>query len=312
MSKPETILFASAFDDAAAWRDALLAELPGADIHIAPDVPDPAAITTAIVWRPPHGFFAPLTGLRLVVNLGAGVDSLLGRDDLPDVPIVRLSDPGMVSLMTSYVLFSVIRYARNIDSFEDAQRRSEWRYIHPRSLSKVTVGVLGLGELGAAAARALAALGFDVRGWSRSAKDVPGVSCSHGLDALDALLGAVEIVVILLPLTPETRGLIDASRLRAMQPGTKLINAARGAVLDEDALIDALRQGHLGGATLDVFVTEPLPVESPLWTMPNVLITPHLASITLPEEAARVVAESIRRVARGEAPLHAVDRRQGY
>jgi glyoxylate/hydroxypyruvate reductase len=312
MSKPETILFASAFDDAAAWRDALLAELPGADIHIYPDVPDPTAVTTAIAWKPPHGFFAPLTGLRLVVNLGAGVDSLLGRDDLPDVPIVRLSDPGMVSLMTSYVLFAVIRYARNIDAFEDAQRRSEWRYIHPRSLSTVKVGVLGLGELGSAAAQALAALGFDVRGWSRNAKDVPGVNCSHGMDALDVLLSTVEIVVILLPLTPETQGLIGAARLRAMRPGAKLINAARGAVVDEDALIAALRQGHLGGATLDVFVTEPLPVESPLWTMPNVLITPHLASITLPEEAARVVAESIRRVGRGEAPLHAVDRRRGY
>ncbi len=312
MPKPETILFASAFDDASAWRDALLAELPGAAFHVQPEIPDPAAVTTAIVWRPPHGFFAPLTGLRLVVNLGAGVDSLMGRDDLPDVPIVRLSDPGMVSLMTSYVLFAVIRYARDIDKFEKAQRQGEWRYIHPRALSSVTVGVLGLGELGAAAAQALAALGFDVRGWSRSAKDVPGVKCSHGMEALDAILGTVEILVVMLPLTAETRGLMSAARLRRMQPGAKLINAARGAIVDEDALIAALQDGHLGGATLDVFVKEPLPAESPLWAMPNVLITPHLASITVPEDAARDVAESIRRVARGEPPLHAVDPRRGY
>ncbi len=312
MQRPETILFASAFDDADAWRSALLAELPDAAFHVHPEMPDPAAITTAIVWRPEQGLFAPLTGLRLIVNLGAGVDSLLARDDLPDVPIVRLSDPGMVSLMTSYVLFAVIRYARDIDKFEEAQRQGEWRYIHPRALSSVKVGVLGMGELGAAAAKALAGLGFDVLGWSRSAKEVPGVTCSHGLDTLDALLGAVEILVIMLPLTPETRGLMSAQRLRRMRPGAKLINAARGAVVDEDALIATLADGHLGGATLDVFMKEPLPPESPLWTMPNVLITPHLASITVPEDAARDVAESIRRIARGEPPLHAVDPYRGY
>jgi glyoxylate/hydroxypyruvate reductase A len=312
MSRSETILFASAFDDAVAWRNAILAELPGAAFQVYPEVRDPAAITTAIVWRPPLGFFAPLTGLRLVVNLGAGVDSLLGRGDLPDVPIVRMSDPGMVSMMTSYVLFSVIRHAREIDSFEEAQRRREWRYVHPRPLSSVKVGVLGLGELGAAAATALAGLGFDVHGWSRRGKEVPGVACGHGMEALDALLGAVEILVIMLPLTPKTRGLVSAERLRRMRPGAKLINVARGPVVDEDALIAALEGGHLGGATLDVFVTEPLPVTSPLWAMPNVLITPHLASITVPEEAARDVAESIRRVARGAPPLHLVDLRRGY
>jgi glyoxylate/hydroxypyruvate reductase A len=250
--------------------------------------------------------------LRLVVNLGAGVDSLLGRDDLPDVPIVRLSDPGMIALMVSYVLFAVIRYARDIDKFEAAQREGEWRYIHPRALAAVKVGVLGLGELGAPAASALAGLGFDVRGWSRTPKTVPGVACYHGMDALDALLGDVEIIVVLLPLTPETRGLISAARLRRMQPGAKLVNTSRGAVVDEEAMIAALADGHLGGATLDVFVTEPLPAGSPLWHMPNVLITPHVASITVPESAARDVAESIRRVRRGEPPLHAVDPRRGY
>lgn len=312
MSRSEVILFASAFDDPIAWRSAILAELPDAAFHIHPECPDPAAVTTAIVWRPPSGFFAPLANLRLVVNLGAGVDSLLGRGDLPDVPIVRLSDPGMVSLMTSYVLFSVIRYARDIDKFEAAQRESRWHYIHPRALSQVKVGVLGLGELGAAAARALAGLGLDVRGWSRSAKTVPGVACSHGLEALDALIADVEILVVMLPLTSETRGLFGAARLRRMAPGAKLINAARGAIVDEPALIAALQDGHLGGATLDVFAEEPLSAESLLWRLPNVLITPHLASITLPEAAAHDVAESIRRVARGEAPLHAVDPRRGY
>jgi glyoxylate/hydroxypyruvate reductase A len=312
MSAPEAILFCSALDDPQAWKKAVLAELPGASFHIYPDVPDPAAITTALVWRPPEGVFAPLSNLRLVVNLGAGVDSLMGRDDLPDVPITRLSDPGMVSLMTSYVLFAVLRYARDIDKFEAAQRAGEWRYIHPRALSRVRVGVLGLGELGAAAAQALGELGLDVRGWSRGAKTVPGVECLHGEDALDGLLAEAEILVILLPLTEGTRGLMNDARLRRMRPGAKLINAARGAIVDEDALIRCLADGHLGGATLDVFVNEPLPPESPLWTLPNVLITPHLASITVPEAAARDVAESIRRVGRGLPPLHQIDPRRGY
>ncbi len=312
MSPREVILFASAFDDAAAWGKALLAELPDATFWVYPDIPDPAAVTTALVWKPPQGLFAPLTNLRLVVNLGAGVNSLLARSDLPNVPIVRLSDPGMVSLMVSYVLFAVIRYARDIDKFEEAQRQGEWRYIHPRALSAVKVGVLGLGELGGPAASALAGLGFDVRGWSRSPKEVPGVVCSYGMDSLEALLSELEIVVIMLPLTAETRGLIDVPRLRRMKAGAKLINASRGAVVDEAALIACLADGHLGGATLDVFTTEPLPPASPLWRMPNVLITPHLASITVPEAAARDVAESIRRVQRGEPPLHAVDARRGY
>lgn len=313
MSVPQdSLLFYSAFDDPMAWRDALQAELPDAAFYVYPDVPDTVAVTTAIVWRPPQGFFAPLTNLRLIVNLGAGVDSLVGRSDLPDVPVVRLSDPGMIALMTSYVLFAVIRYARDIDKFEEAQRNAEWRYIHPRPLSDVKVGVLGLGELGAAAARALADLGFDMRGWSRSPKKLPGIACVYGIETLDAFLSACEIVVIMLPLTPETRGLISEARLRRMPQGAKLINVARGAIVDEDALITCLRDGHLSGATLDVFANEPLPAESPFWRMPNVLITPHLASITVPEAAARDVAESIRRVRRGEAPLHQIDPRRGY
>jgi glyoxylate/hydroxypyruvate reductase A len=312
MSGDETILFCSAFDDAEAWRKALIAELPGVSFHVHPHVPDSSAITTALVWRPPEGFFAPLTNLRLIVNLGAGVDSLMGRDDLPEVPIVRLSDPGMVSLMTSYVLFATLRYARDIDKFEAAQREGQWHYIHPRALSEISVGVLGLGELGAAAARALASLGLDVRGWSRGPKSLPGIRCVHGLEALDSLLGEVEILVVMLPLTAETRGLMNAARLRTMRPGAKLINAARGAIVDEDALIACLTDGQLGGATLDVFVAEPLPAASPLWAMPNVLITPHLASITVPETAARDVAESIRRVGRGEPPLHRIDPGRGY
>ena len=308
----DAAVFYSQFDDPVAWRRALQAELPDLAFHAHPDIGDPQAVRYALTWKPPAGFFAAFPNLALVVNLGAGVDSLVARDDLPDVPISRLSDDGMVSLMTSYVMFSVIRYARDIHIFERAQRRGEWHYVHPRALSDIKVGVLGLGELGAPAAKALAGLGFDVRGWSRSAKTIEGVRCSAGLDSLDGFLREIEILVVMLPLTADTRGLLDSRRLSLLPQGAKLINASRGAVVDESALIAALQSGQIAEATLDVFAVEPLPAGHAFWRMDNVLITPHLASITVPEAAAREVAESIRRVRGGLPPLHQINPRRGY
>jgi glyoxylate/hydroxypyruvate reductase len=309
---PDALIFYSAFDDPEAWRRALTAELPDLDIRVHPDVGDPSEVCYALVWKPPAGFFAALPNLKLVTNLGAGIDSLLGRDDLPAVPISRLNDPGMVSLMTSYVLFAVIRYARDIPIFERTQRQRKWHYVHPRALSTFRVGVLGLGELGAPAARALAQAGFDVRGWSRMPKSISGVACTSGREALEEFLAETEILVVMLPLTPQTQGLLGARELARLPKGAKLINVSRGAVVEEAALIDALRSGQVAEATLDVFAVEPLPPEHAFWGMENVLITPHLASITVPEAAARDVAESIRRVRTGLSPLHLTDPRRGY
>ncbi|MDB5600386.1 MAG: glyoxylate/hydroxypyruvate reductase [Xanthobacteraceae bacterium] len=308
----DALVFYSDFDDAGAWKKMLTSELPDLDFRNDVAAGDLADVRYALVWKPPAGFFARFPNLAMVTNLGAGVDSLVGRDDLPDVPITRLSDTGMVSLMTSYVMFSVIRYARDIHLFERAQRRREWHYVHPRALAAIKVGVLGLGELGAPAAKALAGLGFNVRGWSRSPKSIEGVRCSAGLETLDGFLADTEILVVMLPLTPETRSLLDNRRLSLLPHAAKLINASRGAVVDEAALIAALQSGQIAEATLDVFTVEPLPADHAFWGMENVLITPHLASITVPEAAAREVAESIRRVRAGLAPLHLIDARRGY
>ena len=244
------------------------------------------------------------------------MDSLVGRDDLPDVPISRLSDTGMVSLMTSYVLFSVIRYARDIHIFERAQRarrmalRASARAVgHPRRRARARR------TRRAGGAGAWPASGFDVRGWSRSRE----VDRRRGVqrrprDARRVSWRDTEILVVMLPLTPDTRGLLDARRLSLLPRGAKLdqcLARRRGRRAGADR--GAARRARIAEATLDVFTVEPLPADHAFWRMENVLITPHLASITVPEAAAREVAESIRRVrARPTEPLHRIDPRRGY
>jgi glyoxylate/hydroxypyruvate reductase len=291
----ELMAFYSAHDDFNAWRAALAAE--DVELRQADDIEEVSRVRHALVWKPPHGFFARFPNLGLVVNLGAGVDALVGRSDLPDVPITRLSDPKMARMMAGYVLFAVLRHARNIPAFERAQRERRWHYVHPRDPETINVGVLGLGELGLTAAMECARQGFRVRGWSNSPK---------------AVLGSSDIVVCMLPQTAATRGLLDAGRLAQIRPGAAFVNVSRGSVVDEPALIEALRTGHIAEATLDVFATEPLPSESPLWAMDNVLITPHLASIALPTSAARQIGENVRRSGTGEPLLSRVDPGRGY
>lgn len=306
----ELMAFYSAHDDFNAWRAALAAE--NVELRHADDIDEVGRVRHALVWKPPHGFFARFPNLGLVVNLGAGVDALVGRTDLPDVPITRLSDPKMARMMAGYVLFAVLRHARNIPAFERAQRERRWHYIHPRDPETINVGVLGLGELGLTAATECARQGFKVRGWSSSPRAVDGIETSAGLDALEAVLRNSDIVVCMLPQTAATRGLLDAGRLAQMRPRASFVNVSRGSIVDEPALVEALRTGRIAEATLDVFATEPLPSESPLWTLDNVLITPHLASIALPASAARQIGENVRRSRTGEPLLSRVDPGRGY
>lgn len=307
-----TLVFYSEFDSFEAWSGLLAPHLPGVDIRRAEMVQDPDDVHYALAWQPPRGFFTPWRNLKLLVNLGAGVDSLVGRDDLPDIPIVRLSDPDMARMMAGYVLFAVLRYARDIPAFERAQRERRWHYLHPRAPSSVRVGVLGLGELGCCAAQELVRQGFDVRGWSRSQKEIAGMRCCSGIAALDDFLASSDILVVMLPLTPETHGLLNARRLARLPKGAAFINVSRGAIVDQAALTEALRSGQIAEATLDVFAREPLPPEDPLWSLDNVLITPHLASVAIPTSAARQVAENILRVNNGKAVTHRVYPERGY
>jgi glyoxylate/hydroxypyruvate reductase A len=307
-----TLVFYSQFDSFEEWRDLLAPQLPGVHICQEPDIPDPDSVHYVLGWKPPQGFFARFRNLKLLVNLGAGVDQLVGRDDLPNVPITRVSDPDMGRMMASYVLFAVLRYARDIPAFERAQRERRWHYLHPRVPASIRVGVLGLGELGSYAALELARQGFDVRGWSRSAKQLDKVTCVNGMDTLGGFIAHSDILVVMLPLTPQTRGLLNAERLALLPQGACFINVSRGAVVDQQALTAALASGQIGEATLDVFDREPLPPEDPLWALDNVLITPHMASIAIPASAAQQIADNIQRLARGEAVMHEVDPARGY
>jgi len=312
-ASPGTLAFYSDFDDFDTWKRALQARLPALQVLPASAVRDPASVDYALAWKPPQGFFGGMRNLRLIVNLGAGVDSLVGREDLPHgVPITRITDPNMARMMAGYVLFATLRYARDIPWFEQAQRRGEWAYRHPRSPESVRVAVLGLGELGACAAHELQRQGFTVLGWSRSPREIPGVRCHAGMQTLDTVLAQADILVIMLPLTADTAGLLNRERLQRLPRGAAVINVARGALVDQAALTAMLADGRLGGATLDVFAREPLPGDDPLWQMDNVLITPHLASVAIPDSAAAQIAENIERVARGEAPVNRVDPRRGY
>lgn len=310
MVNPETMVFHSKSDDFDVWRAALAAE--DVDLRRDSDIENRAAVRHALVWNPPHGFFKQFSNLALVVNLGAGVDALLGRDDLPAVAITRLSDPKMSRMMASYVLFAVIRHARNIPAFERARREHRWHYIHPRDPETVRVGILGLGQLGLTAALECARQGYRVQGWSSTHKRIDGINTLAGIDELPELLSSNDILACMLPLTAATRGLLNAERLALLPPGAAFINVSRGEVVSEPALIDALRSGRIAEATLDVFTTEPLPASSPLWEMDNVLITPHLASVPLPASAAAQIGENVRRLRAGQAPLSQVDPGRGY
>ena len=308
-----SLVFYSDFDDFATWKNALQQHLPQLEVLHSSELRDPSRIHFALAWKPPQGFFAEMKNLRLIVNLGAGVDSLVGRTDLPEgVPITRISDPQMARMMAGYVLFATLRHARDIPHFEQAQRHRKWSYRHPRSPEDIRVAVLGLGQLGTIAARELQRQGFTVSGWSRSAAKIEGVQCSAGMETLDAVLSQADILVVMLPLTPTTRGLLSRARLMRLPRGAAVINVARGSLVDQAALTQLLEEGHIGGATLDVFEREPLPADDPLWRMENVLITPHLASVAIPSSAARQIAQNLVSASVGDPLVNVVDLSRGY
>jgi glyoxylate/hydroxypyruvate reductase len=310
------VLYNSPGDDAAevaAWRGYLTAYDPAIDFRVWPETGPVEEIDYALAWLPKPGDLARYPGLKAIFWLGAGVDHLLKDKQLPrGVPIVRLVDDGLTAGMTEYVLLHVLRYHRRLPELEAQQRECLWRKLSCPLAKDRRIGLLGLGVLGRDVARRLVDLGFDVAGWSGSPKQLAGVTSYHGDDQLTPFLNRSEILVCLLPLTPATSGIIDARTLSALPNGAAVINAARGGHVVDADLIAALDRGHIAHATLDVFTTEPLPVEHPFWRHPRITITPHVASVTISETASRVVIEGLRAMRDGRMPANVIDVAKGY
>ncbi|WP_170427076.1 2-hydroxyacid dehydrogenase [Ruegeria arenilitoris] len=265
-----------------------------------------------VVYSPASGLldFSPFTRLKAVLSLWAGVEKIAGNDTLT-VPLARMVDDGLMQGMTEWVVGQVLRYHLGMDRYITVQD-GVWAPDAPPLATQRHVCVLGLGALGEAAARALAALNFNVTGWSRTAKDIPGVTCLHSAEGLRAALSSAEILVLLLPDTPATENAMNADTLALLPKGARIINPGRGPLIDDDALLAALKTGQVGHATLDVFRVEPLPAEHPYWAHPKVTVTPHIASETRPVTAAQVICQNIIRGEEGKPFLHLVDRSLGY
>lgn len=269
---------------------------PQRPLAIWPNVPDREAIHYVLAWRPPAEAFANLPNLKAVFSLGAGVDHVVGNEALPDVPIVRVVDPDLTTRMTEWVTLQVLLHHRQHLAYARQQASRVWHELRQPVANDIRVGIMGLGELGRDAAAVLARLGFQVAGWSRSAKDLSGIETFHGEDGLTAFLGRTDILVVLIPLTPDTRGILNASvfdRLAKDGPlgGPVLINGGRGGLQIEMDILAALDDGRLIGASLDVFEPEPLDPDSPFWNHPRVILTPHVAA----SSEASVLADSIHR-----------------
>lgn len=291
----------------------LKAALPDWNIACWPQAVDAAAVTHAAVWMPPAGFFAQFPNLQTVFVMGAGVDQLLRRDDLaPQVSILRLTDAGMAQQMTEYCLYGVLHYQRQMDIYRQQQEARQWLQQPTRLARDVRVSVLGLGQLGSQVAQALANLEYRVSGWSRQPRQIEGVRCVHGEAALEPLFAETDVLFSVLPATPQTRHLLNAERMAWLPRDAAIINAGRGSLIDQDALLILLDHGHLRFALLDVFAEEPLRADHPFWQHPRVIITPHIAADTVAEEAVSQIAANIRAMADGQPVTGQVDRSRGY
>jgi glyoxylate/hydroxypyruvate reductase A len=274
----------------------------------------PEAIDFAISFRPPPGLLKSLPKLKVVFSLGAGIDGFLADPDYPrDIPLVRFVDETLTREMSQYIVLHVLMFHRTQRAFDAAQKTRVWLQGRmARRTEETRIGVLGMGEIGTFSAERLRDLGFPVSGWSRTRKNVRGVESFAGDAEFKAFLAQSDILVCLLPLTAATTGILNAKTFAMLPKGAYLINAARGAHQIETEIIEALDSGQLSGATLDVFQTEPLPGSSPLWSHPKVAVTPHIAAISDPDAAVRMVAEGMARFERGEPLANVVDLDREY
>ena len=295
------------------WIACLQSALPDAEIY--EWVPGAPQADYAMVWTPPQQFIDEQPQLKVLFNAGAGVDALLRMRIPPSMALVRLDDAGMAVQMAEYVVHALTRHFREFQAYAQAQEASQWAIRKPHRRQDFPVGILGLGVLGARVAEIVRQFEYPVNGWSRTPKALAGIRCFAGAQGLPDFLAASRVLVCLLPLTPDTMDVLNQRTLSQLQPGGYVINVARGAHLVDDDLIRLLDQGHLAGATLDVFRTEPLPPAHAFWRHPAITVTPHISARTLREESVAQVASKITALQRGE-PLASlaglVDPKKGY
>ncbi|MDA0340806.1 MAG: glyoxylate/hydroxypyruvate reductase A [Proteobacteria bacterium] len=307
------VLFHSLNESPVEWGAALKERIPDLDFRVWPDVGDPKDIEFALLWALPPGSLVAMTNLRCICSLGQGVDHVFLDPDLPPgAKVMRLVDPWMARAMSEWMLLNILRFHRQGPEYQELERQRVWKVLPAPETSERRVGVLGLGALGGDTASKVAALGFDVAGWSRTQKLIGSVESFHGEDQLEAFLNRTDILCCLLPLTPDTAGIIHVDTLAALPKGAFVINAGRGQhVVDED-LLAALDSGHIAGAALDVFHQEPLPPEHPYWAHPKVQVWPHVSAQSNADSAAAQVTDAIEKVFAGLDPNNLVDRERQY
>ena len=296
----------------AEWARLFAAKAPDIPFHIWPDTGDAQNIRYLAAWLPPADIERQFPHLDVLFSTGAGVDQIDLAALPPELPVVRLAEPGVVAGMVEYVTMAVLALHRQLPTYIRQQREARWaaHRVHPAARRRVSV--LGLGVLGCAVLQQLRAFGFQLAGWSRTRRQLEGVTCHAGAAELPAMLADTDIIVCLLPLTPDTRGILGTRLFQQLPRGASLVHAGRGAQLDRQALLVALESGWLSEAVLDVTDPEPLPADDPLWSHPQVLLTPHIASMTQPETAVELVLDNIRRHQAGLPLVGLVDRTRGY
>ncbi|MBU2961353.1 glyoxylate/hydroxypyruvate reductase A [Citreicella sp. C3M06] len=295
------------------WVDMLAGLLPGWTVKALDAVSDPAEVQYAVVWRPRSGDIAKFPNLRAVVSIGAGIDHVLADEQLPSgIPIIRTVGDDLTQRMREYVALHVLRHHRDMPRQLQAQAEKDWHAIVVPVAPNRVVGVMGLGNLGAAAAQTLAGLGFTTRGWSKSPKDIAGVDTFAGPETMDAFLDGCEILVNLLPLTAQTTGILNADLFGKLAPGACVINCARGGHLVDGDLIAALDSGQIKQATLDVFHVEPLPTDNAFWDHPGITVTPHVASQIDAGTGGRIIAANLKTFADTGTCADVADAARGY
>jgi glyoxylate/hydroxypyruvate reductase A len=300
------------------WRERFLRCCADRPVALVPDdAIDPASVRYAAVWKPKPGALGAFPNLAAIFNLGAGVDAVVADPTLPDVPLVRVAVDDLTKRMTEYVVMHVLMHHRRQGYYTDGQRNRVWAPKLQWAANALRVGIMGMGVLGRDAAEVLARIGFDVAGWSNTQKDIAGIACFAGEAELGKFLARTDVLVCLLPLTPQTRGILNRNVFSQLARagvlgGPVIINAGRGGLQVEDDIIAALDDGTLQAATLDVFATEPLPPDSPFWSHPQVTLSPHNAADTDPDAISVYVVEQIARFERGEKLENVVDRGTGY